>query len=346
MGSEGEMNEPLLASARQHEEDLRETVTPNEDDERRVAGSSHAGATGGPQLDSREEPDGGSYDDVDQKAVEPIHAEAIGGEPLLASRTGQQDGDPRENTESNKGAERQKRIPDRVEVTLRIAFSLAVTSVMSLGSFPNVIPPSQTVIMGAIASLFTMIFPTLLFSIGAIIFPGMVMAVCVSMLISTLLLVAAALGGSHAYIVCFTLVALIIAGMSFDKSVGANTSLLMMFTALNTMGFVRAAEDGGIPFVLSLWSESGTTNPHALFRNGLIAIMWVSLAICTARLIPPRRTARATLTRVLLPKVLTDVATFIRLIIQQHADGEEEDESDDSEGAVESPGAEEINNMV
>ena len=312
MESEREIKEPLLATA-QHEEDLQETVTPNEGDEPRVA--------------------------------EPNHAETIA-EPLSASWTEQQDGDPHETMRSKTETARRSGLPDHVEVTLRIAFSLVVTSVISLGSFPNAIPPSQTVIIGAIASAFTMIFPTLLFSVGAVIFPGMVMVVFVAMLISTLLLIVAAMGGAHAYIICFTLVALIIAGMSFDKSVGANSSLLMMFTALNTMGFVPAAVEGGIPFVVSLWSESGTTNPNAVFRNGLIGILWLSFAICSARLIPPPRTARAALTRVLLPKVLNDVATFIRLIIQQHADGEGDEEADDTEEVAKSPGAEEIDNVV
>ncbi|EJK74159.1 hypothetical protein THAOC_04177 [Thalassiosira oceanica] len=318
MGSEGEITEPLLVSnsaveallsdvAQQHEEDLHGTVTSNENG--------------------------------DQQMKEPNHVE-------------EQDEDLRETMKSNRETARRAGLLDRLhvtnrmEVTLRIAFSLAVTSVMSLGSFPNAIPPSQTVVIGAAASTFTMISPTLIFSIGAMVFPGMVMTVCVAMLVSTLLLIAAAVGGSNAYIICFTLVALIIAGITFDKSFGTTSSLLITFTALNTMGFVPVAEEGGIPFVLSLWSESGTTNPGAVFRNGLIGMMWLSLAISSARLIPPARTARAFLTRVFLPKVLTDVATFIRLIMQQHVDGEEDEEADDSDEVAKSLDAEEIDDVV
>ncbi|EJK49364.1 hypothetical protein THAOC_31768 [Thalassiosira oceanica] len=317
MESEGEITEPLLVSNSAVEALLSDVAVSQQHEE---------------DLPGRTVT---SNEDGDEQVAEPNHAE-------------EQDEDIRETTRQNKeaGRQRQMRIPDRVEVTLRIAFSLAVTSVITLGSYPNAIPPSQTVIIGAVASAFTMVFPTLLFSIGAIIFPGMVLVVCVAMLISTLLLIAAAMGGTHAYIICFALVALIIAGITFDKSVGANSSLLMMFTALNTMGFVPAAEEGGIPFVLSLWSESGTTNPSAVFRNGLIGMTWLSLAVSSARLIPPARTARAVLTRVLLPKVLTDVATFIRLIIQQHVGGEEDEETDDTDEVAKSPDAEEIDDVV
>ena len=63
-------------------------------------------------------------------------------------------------------------ISDRIEVTIRICLSLILTNVLTLGSFPNVIPPSQVVLISSISSAFTLVMPTLLFSIGAVVFPG------------------------------------------------------------------------------------------------------------------------------------------------------------------------------
>jgi len=60
-----------------------------------------------------------------------------------------------------------RELPDQVAVTSRLCISFVITSVITLGSFPNVIPQSQTVTIGTLASAFTMVFPTLLFSIGA-----------------------------------------------------------------------------------------------------------------------------------------------------------------------------------
>ena len=64
--------------------------------------------------------------------------------------------------------------PDRVEVTLRICISLIVTSILTLGDFPTVVPESQRVVISSVTAAFTMVLPTLLFSVGAVIFPGCV----------------------------------------------------------------------------------------------------------------------------------------------------------------------------
>ena len=60
-----------------------------------------------------------------------------------------------------------RELPDQIAVTSRLCISFLITSIITLGNFPNVIPQSQTVTIGTLASAFTMVFPTLLFSIGA-----------------------------------------------------------------------------------------------------------------------------------------------------------------------------------
>ena len=223
-------------------------------------------------------------------------------------------------------------IPDRIEVTIRICLSLILVYTLTLGSFPNVIPPSTLVIVASVTSAFTMVLPTLLFSIGAAVFPGMVMTTCVALIVSTILLAVAATAGVEAYIAVYFIFALILAGLRFTKE-GASSAMLLMFTALNTMSLSSIAEEQGLGFVASLWTESGMTNPNAVFRNTLIGLCWCSACIAFARLIPPSRTARSVFSRKLLPRVLHDVAGFIRMTLAYHIkdDDDYDDDNDQDE---------------
>ena len=151
----------------------------------------------------------------------------------------------------------------------------------------------------------------------------------------------AAIGGSGAYVAAYFAFALIMSGLRFGKE-GGLTSLLIMLVSLNTMGLAPIAEEEGLKFVGSLWTESGTTNPSAVFRNSIIGMCWAAVCISFARVIPPSRTARAALSRKLLPKVLKDVADFIRLTMKYHAKDDKDDEDDDDKEESKSDEREEI----
>ena len=232
-------------------------------------------------------------------------------------------------------------IPDHVEVTLRIAASLVLANVLTLASFPAAVPPSQTVVISSISAAFTMVLPTLLFSIGSAVFPGMVVGAVVALLFATLLLAVAAAGGRGAYVAAYFGFALIMSGLRFGKA-GGLTSLIIMLVSLNTMGLAPIVEEEGLGFVGSLWTESGTTNPNAVFRNSIIGMCWAAVCISFARLIPPSRTARAALSRKLLPKVLKDIASFIRLTMKYHAKDDQDDKDDEDREENESDEKEEI----
>ena len=120
-------------------------------------------------------------------------------------------------------------VTDHLEVTIRICCSLIVTYTLTLStSFQNIIPQSQVVTIGTLTSAFTMIFPTLLFSIGAGIFPGFVTSVCVALIVSTILLAVAATGGTDAYIFAYFIVSLVLSGLRFTKAGSTSPILLMM----------------------------------------------------------------------------------------------------------------------
>lgn len=84
------------------------------------------------------------------------------------------------------------------------------------------------------------------------------------------------------------------------------------------MTLVDKAQSEGLSFVASLWTEKGITNPNAFFRNSIIGMCWVSVCISVARILPPFRTARCAFSRMLLPKVLKDVANIIRVTVETH----------------------------
>eukprot|EP00985_Skeletonema_marinoi_P035534 scaffold46845_cov146-Skeletonema_marinoi.AAC.3 len=232
-------------------------------------------------------------------------------------------------------------IPDHLEVTIRICLSLILTYVLTLGSYPGVIPPSQSVLIASIGA-FTIVLPTLMFSIGAAVFPGVIMTACIALIISTILLAVAATGGTSVYIFVYFLFALILSGLRFSKE-GGSAALLLMFISLNTVSLLTAAEQEGLSFVASLWTEKGTTNPYAAFRNTLIGICWICLCASFARLIPPARTARSLHSRMLLPKVLKDIATFIRLTLAYHMRDDIEDASSSEDGENDGENAAEEN---
>jgi hypothetical protein len=207
-------------------------------------------------------------------------------------------------------------IPDHLEVTIRVCLSLILTYTLSLGFFPNAVPPSQSVLIASIAS-FTIVLPTLLFIIGAFVFPGILTTTIIALILATTLLAIAATAGTPAYIVVYFFFALIISGLRFSKE-GNSTAMLLLYMSLFTTSLVAVAEQQGLPFVASLWTQQGITNPNAVFRNTLIGTFWACVCTAFGRLLPPPRTARSLYSRVLLPKVLMDIATFIRLTVAYH----------------------------
>ena len=151
-------------------------------------------------------------------------------------------------------------------------------------------------------------------------------ATFIALFAATILLAVAAAGGVHAYIGVYFIIALLFSGLRFTDQ-GAPTSVVVMLTSLNTMSFASVAEEKGLGYVASLWTES-----DGMFRNSIIGMCWISVCLAFPRLIPPSKTARNAFTRKLLPKVSKDVASFIHLTVANHnikGDIEDVNDSDD-----------------
>lgn len=207
-------------------------------------------------------------------------------------------------------------VPIHMEVVARITVSSFLAYVLALADFSNVVPESQRVLIAMLGSTLGMIFPTLMFSIGLIMFPAMIFVVLLGLVVATMLLSCAAGVGLGFYVVMFGFTALAISGMRFDKRTGAMTCLLIVQVALNSQPLARTAHELGLGFVKSLWTNTGVSNPNAIYTNTLVGMMWVIFAMIVGRLIPPYRTARGGIVKGLLPSSLKSVADSIDLNAQ------------------------------
>jgi len=213
-------------------------------------------------------------------------------------------------------------ISDEIEVIIRLFIMTIMALTLSFGNYVAV-PQSQAVLISAATVAFGGVAPTLMFSVGVAFFPDVVFMIIIALLISTALLAIAAVGGREAYVVCYFVFACFLAGLRFTSQ-AANTNTLMMFSALNTIGLYGFAEKYGLPFVAALWTEKGTTNPGAAFRNTLIAACWIIFCCSVPRLLPPVRTLRKVMSTKLLPKMMMDMADFIKLVVEHHGKNNEE----------------------
>lgn len=211
---------------------------------------------------------------------------------------------------------RQGRVPIQVEVSLRVTVSALLGYILGLGEFPNAVPQSQRALIAMLGVNLSLIFPTLLFSVGAIIFPAQTVVTILACLCATLLLACAAAVGLGLYIAMFFVVSLLLSGARFQKSTGAITAVLIMQVALNSLYLAKPASENGLAFVGSLWTETGVTNPNAAFTNAIVGILWVSVTCVVARILPPFRTARSLILQEWLPNSLEDVAKSVELNTQ------------------------------
>lgn len=148
-------------------------------------------------------------------------------------------------------------VPIHVEVIMRITISSFLAFVLALGDFPNVVPQSQRVLIAMLGSMLGMLFPSLLFSVGSIMFPPMIFVTLLGLVLATMLLACAAGVGLGFYTFMFGLNALMLSGMRFEKTTGAMTVLLIIEMGLNSQPLAAVAEDFGTcknhsSFLLSL----------------------------------------------------------------------------------------------
>lgn len=160
---------------------------------------------------------------------------------------------------------RQGHVPDRIDVTLRCAVVCFLAYVLAAGDqFVAVIPQSQTVLIATITPTLTLLFPTMMFSIQAALFPAQIIVPITAYAIATMLLACVAGVDRNLYVAMYGLTAFIVSGSRLDTQTAPMGTLLMMQIALNTVNFVEPVENGGFDFIRSMWAD------NKIFIDGIV----------------------------------------------------------------------------
>lgn len=216
--------------------------------------------------------------------------------------------------------------PDHIEVVARVTISAFLAYVLCMGKFDNVIPPSQVGTIGSVGAFMSMLFPTLLFSVQAIIFPGQVMTIVVALGFATMLLTCAASVGDGFYVAMYGITALLCSPIQFDKVAGGNTRVFIMNLALNSMGFVEVAVSGGQDAVNGFWNNPSGEKWGSSFISSIVAWCWIMLLLIAGRVLPPFRTARTAFSKGFVPAAMRHISELI--IFEEEGLDESSDRSD------------------
>lgn len=201
--------------------------------------------------------------------------------------------------------------PDHIEVVARVTVCAFLAYVLCMGNFDNVIPPSQVGTIGSVGAFMSMLFPTLLFSVEAIVFPGQVMTIVVALGFATMLLTCAASVGKGLYVAMYSLTALLCSPIQFDKMAGGNARVFIMNLALNSMGFVEVAVSDGQDAVNGFWNNPSGEKWGSSFISSIVAWCWIMLLLIAGRILPPFRTARAAFSKGFVPAAMRHISELI-----------------------------------
>lgn len=79
---------------------------------------------------------------------------------------------------------------------------------------------------------------------------------------------------------------------------------------------------GGIRLVKAFWTSSGLDNPMAVFQNFYVVVSWAIMCVAVSSLLPPLRTTRFIISRLVLPQTLRDAVWYMK--------GRNDDDDDDA----------------
>jgi hypothetical protein len=195
----------------------------------------------------------------------------------------------------------------QMEVTLRIGLATFLGYCLSIADIPHVVPPSLALMPGALGASLSISLPTLMYTLGMIL-PSLIVAILMICAFTTMLLRAAVQSDTF-FVLVFTAYALFMTTLYSGKYYTVTAGFCNAFICLaGTFGltFKPLVQQGGTEIVKLMWTESGTENPLAVWRNVWIALSWGIAAIVMAICVPPFRTSRHEISRRLLPHVLKE----------------------------------------
>eukprot|EP00978_Attheya_sp_CCMP212_P001618 scaffold3307_cov47-Attheya_sp.AAC.2 len=200
----------------------------------------------------------------------------------------------------------------KAEAVLRATICAFISYVLSIAYLPNAVPTGLTYLVGIMGVVFALAFPKPLFALGVVV-PGALVLVTLSLLASSMVLSAASVSDGFLVFIfaIYTLfMTSLYTGKSFDKT-GGSAIAYIVIPGLLSLSFREGVQTLGLELIKLTWTESGLSNPLAVNRNILISICWALVAYVIAVILPPFRTARATLTRSLLPLIYKQIVAVL-----------------------------------
>ena len=193
-----------------------------------------------------------------------------------------------------------------------------------MADIPEVVPPTQASFIGWFCPFLITLYPTLIFGVAKYNIPQFISGVfCAG--IATLLLLFLATGGAGVMIVGWFFFTLWVGGLRFFRESSHFLALIVLYTMLLLFPLYDDVEEGGIETLASLWTETGTQNEDAWMQNYFIAWGWIICGTIIPHILPPWRTARATIVTEVLPNVLDRNIEYLRLSATVFRDTQEQE---------------------
>ena len=130
---------------------------------------------------------------------------------------------------------------------------------------------------------------------------------------STMLLAATSVSDG-CFLGVYSVFTLLMTSLYFGKDYSFTSGLANAFISvggLMGLSYLPLIEKGGLSAVAAMWTEKGTTNALAVWRNLLIAVCWSLACTMLGVLIPPWRTSRKMISQGLFPFIFKQVNTVL-----------------------------------
>lgn len=183
---------------------------------------------------------------------------------------------------------------------------------LSVAYIPRVVPPSLALEIGVLISVYAPMLPTVIMNVTAVL-PLITVALVVCLIFATIVLAAGTVS-SGLFVGIYAILTLCCGALYFGKAWKVNNNVASVYISMAGLlgtSLLAPVQEGGLAAVGALWTEKGTENDAALFRNFFINMCWANVCVTIACILPPFRTSRRYISRGLYPAVFKHVAAVL-----------------------------------
>jgi hypothetical protein len=205
----------------------------------------------------------------------------------------------------------------RLYQTMRITLANLLAYILSVYSFPKIIPPGLRYMIGVTVASVSLSVPSVVAAVPLVstVIPFIVIlgyaastVILCGVLVSTGLMVA-----------LFVIITFWLSGLRFQGGlaglVHADAAVLIVVLNMLSLSLYPLIQQADSPrAIAALWTASGLTNPAAVLQNLLVAICWAILCLWIIPLLPPLRTARSLLSQGLAPQALKGISGHLKSV--------------------------------